>query len=200
MAGAYFGGVVAQWIPANLLLLGFAAMMLIAAASMWKGRSNSEPRPPIATHWLVLEALVVGFVTGMVGAGGGFMVVPVLFFFVGLSLKESIGTSLVIIAAKSFAGFAGFVGHVAIDVPIAAAFVVFAVVGSLLGGMWSQKVDAAKLRKGFAALVVVIAVAIVGKELEFDVIAHIPPIAWVAIALGLSVNVLGLRRIRSSAV
>ncbi len=200
MAGAYLGGVVAHWVPAKVLLLGFAAMMVIAAVSMWRGRSESDARQPIATHWLVLEALVVGFVTGMVGAGGGFMVVPVLFFFVGLSIKESIGTSLVIIAAKSFAGFAGFVGHVSIEVPVAAAFVAFAVLGSLLGGMWSQKVDAAKLRRGFAILVVVIAIAIVGKELDFGLITHIPPIAWLAIALGLAVNLLGLHRIRANAV
>lgn len=194
MFGAFLGGLVAKWVPATMLLLGFAAMMLIASISMWRGKREGVAEPKgAATHWLALEALVVGFITGMIGAGGGFIVVPVLLFFVGLDMKKAIGTSLVIIAAKSLAGFAGFAAHVSIDWKLAGAFVAFAIVGSFFGARLSASVDGAKLRKGFAVFIVLIAVFILGRELDLGSFLKLHPIAWAAITVGLLVNAWGLR-------
>lgn len=197
MVGAYLGGVVAQWVPATVLLLGFGAMMLIAAVSMWKGKKDGKVKV-IGTHWLVLEALVVGFITGMVGAGGGFMVVPVLLFFVGLEMKQAIGTSLFVIAAKSFAGFAGFVAHVEVPWSLAAGFVAFAVLGSFVGTALNKRVEADKLRKGFAVFIVVIALFIFARELNFSALSVVPAVAWITLAVGIVVNVWGLKLIREA--
>lgn len=166
MAGAFAGGLVAKFVPGWILLTAFAVMMLLAAVSMWKGpREASGKRREVHTAWLALEALVVGFITGMVGAGGGFLVVPVLLFFVGLNMRQAIGTSLFVIAAKSFAGFLGFAGHVHIDYRLAAAFVGFAMLGTMVGAMANARIDANQLRRGFAVFIVAIAVLILGKEL-----------------------------------
>lgn len=165
MFGAFAGGFVAQWISGTALLIGFASMMVVASVSMWKGRREDVEIVRVGAFWLALEAMAVGFLTGMVGAGGGFMIVPVLLFFVGLEMKQAVGTSLVVISANSFAGFAGYAGHVDLNWPVAGAFVVFAVLGSFVGATLAAYVDARKLRRGFAVFVIAIAVFILGREM-----------------------------------
>ena len=107
MAGAYAGGFVAKWIPANVLLVLFALMMVATAIAMFRGRkapADGEKRT-FAAWKIVLDGLVVGLVTGLVGAGGGFLVVPALALLGGLPMPVAVGTSLLVIAMKSFAGF-----------------------------------------------------------------------------------------------
>ena len=115
--------------------------------------------PVIAT-----EGIAVGGVTGLVGAGGGFLVVPVLALAGGLTMHEAIGTSLLVIALKSAAGFAGHASHVQVDYVLAATLTGFAIVGSLIGSTLSGHVDAKNLRKGFAWFVLAMAVFIIWKE------------------------------------
>jgi uncharacterized protein len=162
MVGAYGAGRVAHFIPATVLLLAFAVMMLVTAVAMLRGRRGGDETSIEATEPTELpvlkvlgEGLVVGAVTGLVGAGGGFLVVPALVLLGGLPMRAAVGTSLVVIALKSFAGFGGYLGHVAIDWSLAAIVSAAAVVGSVAGGRLAAKVPQDMLRRGFAWFVVV---------------------------------------------
>lgn len=156
MAGAFAGGRVAEFIPGTVLLFAFALMMIATAIAMLRGRrgideQNAHQRLPIGRT--VLDGLVVGFVTGLVGAGGGFLVVPALALLGGLPMPVAIGTSLVVIAMKSLAGLAGYLGSVDIDLALATGVTAAAVLGSLIGGRLVNLISPEHLRKGFAAFV-----------------------------------------------
>ena len=170
MVGAYLAGRVASHIPAAVLLLLFGVMMLVTAVAMMRGRKDAASAPEATTDddlpvlKIVLEGLVVGAVTGLVGAGGGFLVVPALVLLGRLPMGAAVGTSLLVIAMKSFAGFAGYLSSVAIPWDVAVAVVAAAVVGSVIGGRLVSAIPAERLRRGFAWFVVVMAVFILGQE------------------------------------
>jgi uncharacterized membrane protein YfcA len=172
MVGAYLAGLVAHFIPAGILMLAFAGMMLITAVAMLRGRRSvsaggveggAQRELPVAK--VLFEGLVVGAVTGLVGAGGGFLVVPALVLLGGLPMSTAVGTSLVVISMKSLAGLAGYLGHVQIDWQLAAVVSLFAVLGSLLGGRLAGRIPADRLRKGFAWFVVAMGVFILAQQL-----------------------------------
>jgi len=159
MVGAFLAGRVAHYIPAGVLLIAFALMMLVTAVAMMRGRKKTSAEDgataqPLPVGKVIAEGLVVGGVTGLVGAGGGFLVVPALVLLGGLPMTTAIGTSLVVISMKSFAGFAGYLGHVSIDWQLAAMVTVMAVVGSMVGSRLAGKIPQDRLRKGFAWFVV----------------------------------------------
>lgn len=164
MAGAYVGGLVAGYIPDKVLLLLFAAMMLATAVAMFRGRKESGAPKTQATWKIVLDGLVVGVVTGLVGAGGGFLVVPALTLLGGLPMRKAVGTSLLVIALKSFAGYAGHAAHVDIDLQLAAIVSGAAIAGSVLGGMFAQRIAPEVLRKGFASFVLVMAILVIYRQ------------------------------------
>jgi uncharacterized membrane protein YfcA len=169
MAGAYAAGRVAKFIPASVLLLLFGAMMLVTAVAMMRGRKAGAAEGAAEPAELPLlkvlaEGLVVGGVTGLVGAGGGFLVVPALVLLGGLPMGVAVGTSLLVITMKSFAGFAGYLSSVTIPWETAGAVVAAAIVGSVIGGRLVSLIPADRLRKGFAWFVVVMAVFILGQE------------------------------------
>lgn len=155
MAGAYVGGFVAGFIPAKVLLGFFALMMLATAVAMFRGRKDPGPTAAggHALGKIVAEGLVVGVVTGLVGAGGGFLVVPALALLGGMPMKKAVGTSLLVIALKSFAGYAGHAAHVTVDLQLAALVSGAAVVGSFAGSAIAGFVPADALRRGFAGFV-----------------------------------------------
>jgi hypothetical protein len=169
MTGAYGGGRLAELIPEKIILLLFALMMVLTAVMMLRASRTSEARAsipekrPIAR--ILGEGIAVGAVTGLVGAGGGFLVVPALVLLGGLAMKEAVATSLLVIAMKSSAGLAGYLGHVTIDASLAISVAGAAVAGSLAGGLLVKRVSAARLKKTFAALAIVTAAALVVKEL-----------------------------------
>lgn len=168
MVGAYAGGRVAHHLPARLLLLAFAAMMIATAAAMLRGRAP-EPAPastaklPIVR--VLIQGVVVGGITGLVGAGGGFLVVPALALWGGLPMAIAIGTSLLVIAMQSLAGFAGYLGHVAIDMRLATLVGGTAIIGILIGGQLAGRVPQAALRKGFGWFVLAMALFLIGKQI-----------------------------------
>lgn len=172
MAGAYTGGHLAKFIPGSVLLIGFAVMMVATAIAMLRGRKagagpqdGSHPRQlPVAK--IVAEGAVVGLVTGMVGAGGGFLVVPALVLLGGLPMPVAVGTSLVVIAMKSFAGLAGYLSSVQIDWSVAAMVTAAAVAGGLVGARFAGRVDPDLLRKGFGWFVLAMASVILGEEVH----------------------------------
>lgn len=113
---------------------------------------------------VLLEGVVVGLVTGLVGAGGGFLVVPALVLLGGLPMPVAVGTSLLVIAMKSFAGLAGYLSSVSIDWGLAAAVTAMAVLGSIGGALLSARVPQDRLRQGFGWFVLVMGVLVLGQS------------------------------------
>lgn len=165
MAGAYAAGRVAHFIPAQVLLVLFAVMMLVTAAAMLRGRRGKAPTAgttataPRRAIKVIGEGAVIGAVTGLVGAGGGFLVVPALVLLGGLPMRAAIGTSLLVIAMKSFAGFTGYLGHVEIDWALALIVSASAVAGSVAGSHLAGRVPQEMLRRGFAWFVIAMGAA-----------------------------------------
>ncbi len=165
MVGAYVGGRLAEYIPGTVLLIAFSLMMLATAVAMIRGRREVKPHDGgMRTGLVLLEGGVVGLVTGMVGAGGGFLVVPALVLLGGLPMAAAVGTSLLVIAMKSFAGLGGYLASVQIDWGLAAAVTAAAVVGSVLGGTLTGKIPAETLRRGFGWFVVVMGVFVLAQQ------------------------------------
>jgi uncharacterized protein len=169
VAGAYTGGLVARFIPGTALLIGFAGMMIATAIAMLRGRksvgaSNDRHRVPIAA--ILAQGLAVGLVTGLVGAGGGFLVVPALALLGGLSMPTAVGTALIVIAMNSVAGLAGHLLNGPIDWAVASAVTAAAVVGALAGARLTAKFDPDVLRKGFGWLVLAMSSVILAEEIH----------------------------------
>jgi uncharacterized membrane protein YfcA len=167
MVGAFAGGRVAAYIPGVVLMLLFAAMMVATGFAMLRGRGakTSTKATDLAIGKVLVEGVIVGLVTGLVGAGGGFLVVPALVLLGGLPMELAVGTSLVVIAMKSFAGMAGHLGHADIDWPITLAVTAAAVAGSLLGGRLAGRIPGPILRRGFGVFVLVMAAFVLSQEL-----------------------------------
>lgn len=169
MAGAYLGGLLARFIPGTLLLIGFALMMVATAIAMLRGRKNVESADggdPLPVIKVLAEGLVVGLVTGLVGAGGGFLVVPALVLLGGLPMPMAVGTSLVVIAMKSFAGLAGYLSSVQIDWGIAGLVTLAAVIGGLIGARLTGMVNPESLRQAFGWFVLGMSSVIFAEELH----------------------------------
>lgn len=166
MLGTFLGARLALLVPSTAQLVLFAVVMLAASVFMWRGRSADAA--PTAKPHPVLVALIggaVGILTGLVGVGGGFLIVPALVLLLGVPVKEAVGTSLGVIALNSASGFAGYWGRVDIDLRIMAAFSSIAIVGVFIGTRLGRQVSPAGLRKGFAVLLVVVGLAILLKSL-----------------------------------
>lgn len=168
MAGAYAGGFAASWLSGTVLLLLFAAVMVGTAVAMLRGRRDvtGDTREALPVVRVVLDGLVVGLVTGLVGAGGGFLVVPALALLGGLPMHRAIGTSLLVISMKSFAGFAGHATHVEVDYALAAVVSGAAVAGSFVGAALSRRIPPDRLRTGFAWFVLAMAAYLVFQQLK----------------------------------
>ncbi len=172
MAGAYAGGHLARYIPGGVLLIGFALMMIATAVAMLVGRKQipvAEGSQTLPVAKIILEGLIVGLVTGLVGAGGGFLVVPALVLLDGLPMPIAVGTSLVVIAMKSFAGLGGYLGSVQIDWGVAGMVTAAAVVGGLIGARLTPLIDPDLLRKGFGWFVLIMSAVILGQEIHLGV-------------------------------
>ncbi|MEV0132163.1 sulfite exporter TauE/SafE family protein [Dactylosporangium sp. NPDC050688] len=199
MAGAYTGGRVAAYVPAGVLLAGFALMMLATAAAMIRGRRGAagEPVPhELPLLRVVVDGVVVGLVTGLVGAGGGFLVVPALALLGGLAMPVAVGTSLVVIAMKSFAGFAGYLSSVSVDWELAVAVTLAAAAGSLLGARLAGRIPADVLRKAFGWFVVAMGTFVLAQQLPAGVRTDPAFMAALGTAAAVAAAALVARRMR----
>jgi uncharacterized membrane protein YfcA len=154
MAGAYSGGRIAEYIADALLLLLFAGVMIGSGIAMLRKRGAPPGAAAVAgsprSWWKIVgDGFVVGIVTGLVGAGGGFLVVPALALLGGLPMHAAVGTSLLVIAMKSFAGLAGYISHVPIDSESAAIVGGLAILGTLLGTRIARFVSGPLLHRGY---------------------------------------------------
>jgi len=153
-----------------LLMLLFAVLMVAASYSMIKKdkkQSVQEVQEQKFNYPLILvEGSVVGILTGLVGAGGGFLIIPALVVLSKLPMKEAVGTSLLIIAAKSLIGFLGEGSETQIDYTFLMIISAFAIAGIFVGSALSKKIDGAKLKPAFGWFVLVMGIYIIIKELS----------------------------------
>lgn len=166
MTGAYAGGRLAHFVPGNVLLIAFSLIMIAAAVAMLRGRRDvtDESAGPLPVAKIVLQGATVGMISGLVGAGGGFLLVPALALLGGLPMPVAVGTSLVVISMQSFAGFAGHLSGAAIDWKLAGMVTAAAVVGSVIGGRLTSYIEAATLRKAFGWFVLAMAALVLAEE------------------------------------
>lgn len=151
------------------IMLVFAVVILLASISMIFKKANSIDDDEPDTNYNIFKVLVLGLVTGVisgfVGAGGGFLNIPVLVFFIRLPMKTAIGTSLFIISIKSLIGFLGDIEHIDIDWAFLVKFTLFSIVGILIGIYLSKFIDGKKLKKGFGFFTLIMGAYIILKEL-----------------------------------
>lgn len=168
MATAFAGGRVGALLPGGALIVAFALVMVAAGVAMLM-RARAAPRPrtqePVHVGRIVAAGLGVGLVTGVLGAGGGFVIMPALMLFGGLAVREAVGTSLFVIALNAFAGLAGSAAHAHIDVAIVVAVTALAIAGSLLGARIAQRLHAHHLQRAFGWFVLAVAAIILLREL-----------------------------------
>jgi uncharacterized membrane protein YfcA len=155
------------------MMILFAVLMVAASVSMIRDKKKEEVdsnEPRVFNYpMILLEGAVVGVLTGLVGAGGGFLIIPALVMLSKLPMKQAVGTSLLIIAAKSLIGFTGDVMENAdqMDWTLLSVVTALAIIGIFIGNQLSKKIDGAALKKGFGWFVLVMGIYIIIKELAF---------------------------------
>lgn len=152
-----------------LMMVIFASLMIAASYSMIKKDKtitvDTDQKQQFNYPLIIIEGIVVGLLTGLVGAGGGFLVIPALVLLSKLPMKEAVGTSLVIIAAKSLIGFLGESSETIIDWTFLMKISGFAIVGIFIGTALSKKIDGDKLKPAFGWFVLVMGIYIIIREL-----------------------------------
>ena len=149
------------------IMLFFAIIMLIAAYFMIVGNTvhHNNKDQNIKIPLVMIEGVVVGLLTGIVGAGGGFLIIPALVLLANLDMKTAVATSLMIIALKSLLGFLGDVQNLNIDWLFLFSFTLLSVIGIFIGIYLNQFIEGKKLKKGFGWFVLLMAVYIIVKQL-----------------------------------
>ena len=156
--GSLAGTRLAALISGTMQLAIFGAVMLAAAIFMFRSASVEDAAEAEASlRYLVLAPVgfAVGMLTGLVGVGGGFMIVPALVLLARLPMKQAVGTSLLVIAMNAFAAFAGYLGRVPMDWAVMALFAILAIAGIVLGSWLVRFVPQQALKRAFAVLLVV---------------------------------------------
>ena len=170
-------------IPENILTVGnfiftkeiaimifFALLMLTAAATMILNSKASLKNVTVGKGnttfpILIVLGLFTGLITGLVGAGGGFIIIPILVLLAGLSMKKAVGTSLFIMAINSLLGFLGDMGHFDIDWQFLLSFTAIAIIGVFIGIWLNNFINGNKLKRGFGWFVLIMAIYILVNEL-----------------------------------
>lgn len=152
------------------IMILFALIMLAASYSMIKNNrkalSNIETETQSLNYPLIaIEGFVVGILTGLVGAGGGFLIIPALVLLAKLPMKKAVGTSLLIIAVKSLIGFLGDIPNIEMDWNFLLFFTLISIIGIILGVYLSKFISGKKLKKGFGYFTLIMAIYIIYKEL-----------------------------------
>ena len=154
-----------------LMMLLFALLMVAASISMIRSKNGveeEEERPVNGQHFnyplILVEGIVVGALTGLVGAGGGFLIIPALVLLTKLPMKEAVGTSLLIIGMKSLLGFTGDLSHYTMDWQLLLTVTALAIGGIFIGNALSKRVSGKKLKVGFGWFVLVMGIYIIVKE------------------------------------
>ena len=169
---SFFGGRVAKFVSADQLLLMFGGVMLLISVILINNTSKraSSDGPVICRPNLGLSVAVgsvIGFLTGLLGVGGGFLIVPAIAILMKCSMRTAIGTSLAIIAVNSAAGFAGHLSAMQLNIPLTAMFLAATVGGAFAGTRVSGKLSMDFLQKWFAALIFLVGLLVVAQHFNF---------------------------------
>ncbi len=167
--GAFVGSPMTKLLSPSALLLTFAVLMLFIAVLMLRKKqpADNSVEVPVAEMniWKALPAgFAVGILTGFLGVGGGFLIVPALIMFGGLGMKEAVGTSLLVIFLNCIAGLIGHANQNSFNWRLTALVTMPAILGAIVGTFFSQQVPARKLQKGFAVFIVLTAVFLIMKN------------------------------------
>jgi uncharacterized protein len=154
-----------------LMMILFAVLMVFASVSMIRNKKRSVDETKAGQKFnyplIIVEGIIVGVLTGLVGAGGGFLIIPALVLLSRLPMKQAVGTSLLIIAAKSLIGFTGDLGKAEMNWTLLLIVTGLAIAGIFIGNGMSKKISADSLKKGFGWFVLVMGIYIIVKELAF---------------------------------
>lgn len=154
-----------------LMMMLFAVLMVAASFSMIRSKKNKETELEGVQKFnyplILIEGALVGMLTGLVGAGGGFLIIPALVMLSKLPMKQAVGTSLLIIAAKSLIGFTGDLGNRTMDWTLLLSVTALAIAGIFIGDKLSKRIDGNKLKTGFGWFVLVMGLYIIAQQLFF---------------------------------
>jgi len=170
MAGTYGVAYLATFVSGPFQLIVFALLVVAAGGLMIRPVTGGEAPPPPQAYWKIMaEGFCVGIITGFVGVGGGFLIVPALVLLGGLSMHIAIGTSLLIIALKSFSGFYKYLDvlselQLSLDWNVIWLFTALGIGGSFVGSLVSARVPQQTLRRAFACFLFVIGTSILWKN------------------------------------
>jgi uncharacterized membrane protein YfcA len=170
MAGTYMGAMIAAYVPGIMQLALFALVMLLASYMMLRPVVLSDkPHEPRETWKIGIDGLVVGIITGLVGVGGGFLIVPALVLLGGLGIHAAVATSLVIIAMKSYSGFYKYIDvldaqNLQLDWRTLLIVTALGVVGSFAGAKIASRMPQDKLKKGFGIFLIAMGLYILARS------------------------------------
>lgn len=154
-------------LKSGAIMFFFAFVMLLASYSMIKGRREEIAIKEKKFNYplIMLQGFSVGIVTGLVGAGGGFLIIPALVFFAKLPMKEAVATSLMVISINSLIGFTGDLQHLRIDWQFLLIFSSLSILGIFIGIFLNSKINGASLRKGFGWFVLAMGIFVILQEI-----------------------------------
>ena len=168
--GEYGGLIVTKSL---MLMLLFAILMIAASFSMINSKSSKETftegEQKFNYPLILIEGALVGLLTGLVGAGGGFLIIPALVMLSKLPMKQAVGTSLLIIAAKSLIGFTGDLGNSTINWTLLLSVTALAIAGIFIGDKLSKRIDGDQLKRGFGWFVLLMGLYIIIQQLLFPI-------------------------------
>ena len=169
LPGTFIGAQISRYISGTTQLIIFASIMIIAASFMLRGRKALEESDvklkEINYPLISISALGVGVITGLIGVGGGFLIVPALMFFTGISIKKAVGTSLFIIAFNSIFGFASYLNIVDVPWVFLGKFTSASVLGILIGTRLVNYIPQALLKRIFAIFLIIMGMMILYKNI-----------------------------------
>ena len=171
MAGTYSGAMIAAYVPGIVQLTMFAIVMLLASYMMLRPVNLDLPGHAPRPVWkIAIDGLIVGILTGLVGVGGGFLIVPALVLLAGLSMRSAVATSLLIIAMKSYSGFYKYIAvleaqNLQLDWNTLMVVTGLGIVGSIASARIAHRVQQDKLKKGFGIFLIVMGIYILARSL-----------------------------------
>lgn len=168
VVAAYAGARIARHVPSHVQIILFALFGLLGSVMMFRGTFRKAQNADVAEYefradprtvvFLVLEGVVVGLITGLIGVGGGFLIVPALVLVAKLPMRLAVGTSLLVITMNALSGFAGYARTVPIDWRLVGWFAAVAATGSIIGTLISKRIPQRTLKQVFAVLLVGVSV------------------------------------------
>lgn len=165
MFGTLIGAKISIFMEGSTQLIIFAVIMFISSVFMLKDKKEVQNEERSINYFILIpQAAIVGVITGIVGVGGGFLIVPALVLIMGIPIKKAVGTSLLIIALNSLIGFGGYINQIVIPWRFLGLFIMLTTIGSFIGGSLIRFIPAEKLKKGFAVFLIIMSFVIIYKN------------------------------------